>query len=313
MVLLYLPQYLRPHIFPPATFAFRGRAFQLPIWFLAYSGLLAGLEIFFLTLQNIYFIHKTGIVTGFLHKGNKNDAAVKAMVLGIANSKTTKADAKYGINPFLGLSRRTVLTIVLLQKAKGMLSNAIVKAAAGRLGGRFALQIVQNMLGIPVYAFWDAWATRAVLRRARAVIMGQNLIRHLFAQLPPVTDTSAGFKALLFDSLQYVATSKRYYHDNHNLLTGQLFERYGLDPQCQDASPQDFIARLKAAPAAQRSICARVMLTGFLLDERLTAREELHVHALKKAGLLPYDFGAVAAAHRRFMAGRPVLGFIAAA
>lgn len=310
VVVLYLPQYFWPQLFPDQQLRLFGKSIAVPFLFSVYGGLLAVLEIFVLTLLNVFFVHETSVATGFLHKKNKAEAATQNLVLNIAKSKTTKAEAKYGINPFLGLNQQTIFTIVLLQKVKGMLSNALVKALAGRLGGRFMIQIVKNMLGIPVYAFWDGWATRAVLRKARSVIMGQNLINHLFTNLPPISNHSLEFKALLYDSLQYIAASKRYFHDNHNLLTERLFERYGLHKTAQFESQKDFIQRLKATPAAERRICGMVMLTGFLLDERVPAREQLHIHLLYKAGIIPYNVPAVWAAHQKFMKGEPVIDFI---
>lgn len=310
VVFLYLPQYFWPRLFPDQQLHLFGKSIAVPLLFLVYGGLLAVLEIFVLILLNIFFVHETSVATGFLHKQNKAESATQNLVLNIAKSKTTKAEAKYGINPFLGLNEQTIFTIVLLQKVKGMLSNALVKALAGRLGGRFMIQIVKNMLSIPVYGFWDGWATRAVLRKARSVIMGQNLINHLFDNLPPVSNDSQEFKALLYDSLQYVATSKRYFHDNHNLLTERVFERYSLDKTAQFESQKNFIQRLKVMPDAEKGICGMVMLTGFLLDERIPAREQLHIHQLYKAGIIPYNVPAVWAAHHKFMKGEPVIDFI---
>ena len=119
--------------------------------------------------------------------------------------------------------------VFVLQKAKGAFSNVFIKAIAGRLAGRFTFQLVQNMLGIPVYAILDAWAAKSIMRKTRAVIMGQNLIADLFAHLLKPVIASKNLKAVLYDCLQYIATSERYYHENHNLLTEKVFKRYSLN------------------------------------------------------------------------------------
>lgn len=286
VIFLFLPQYLWPQLFPYKLINVFNKTYQVPVVFVLYGGLLALLEIVALTFINIYFIHQTGVVTGFINKTNKQEAANQKLLLNIANERTTKIKPAYCINPMLGLSRQAIFTAFVLQKAKGVLSNAIIKALIGRLGGRFAIKAVQNMIGIPVYAFWDAWAARKIMRRTRAVIMGQNLINDLFEHLPKPVNTSADFKALLYNSLQYIATTKRYYHENHNLLTVKVFERYNLKSENVISSNKDFITRLKAAPVLERSVCAKIMLTGWLLDESIYEREKMHIDTLYNMGLL---------------------------
>ena len=162
VILLYLPKQFWPTLFPNQSLQIFNKIYQLPILFSIYGGLLALIEILALTLVNIYYIHETSVVTGFINKGNKDEKMRQNMLLNIANSRTTKANARYGINPLMGLSKQTILMVFVLQKAKGALSNVFIKALAGRLGGRFTFQLVQNMLGIPVYVFLDAWAARRV-------------------------------------------------------------------------------------------------------------------------------------------------------
>ena len=310
VIFLYLPKQIWPALFPCQSLQIFGEIYRTPLLFTMYGGLLALTEILVLTFVNIYYIHETSVATGFINKGNKYDIARQNMLLNIANSKTTKANAKYGINPLMGLSKQTIFVIFVLQKAKGALSNVFIKALAGRLGGRFTFQLVQNMLGIPVYAFWDAWAARGILRKTRAVIMGQNLIADLFTHLPKPVIATENFKMVLYECLQYIATSKRYYHENHNLLTEKVFERYGLSINLHDKSPANFIERLKALPETERAICTKIMLTGWLLDESIYEREKMHISALHKQGITTYDLYTVRGLHKKFMAGIPIIDFI---
>ena len=118
----------------------------------------------------------------------------------------------------------------------------------------------------------NAYATHAVLREAKVVLMGPEAIRGLVRRLSGHVP-SAAERTLVYDTLQYIAVSKRDFHQNHYLLTRDLLEAWGVPAEARHPLPADYLARLAAAPPATRALCQALILSGFVLDGQLSWRE----------------------------------------
>ena len=148
----------------------------------------------------------------------------------------------------------------------------------------------------------NAYATHAVLREAKVVLMGPDAIRGLVRRLAGHAP-SAAERTLVYDTLQYIAVSKRDFHQNHYLLTRELLEAWGVPAETRHPLPADYLARLAAAPPATRAVCQALILSGFVLDGQLSWRERRRLEALNRLGVLPENRASVKRRLRQFLRG----------
>ena len=274
VILLYVPQYASPNWFPQISVTVFNKTFNLPLVAILYSVFLVYIEILLLTFLNIYCIHEVAVATGFLNAINKKDPEKRTLMMNVGLEKKDKSLLKYGIDPLQGLNKKRLLAWNLLLALKATLSNMLFKFIVQRLLGRYAIKAVQDLAGIPIFAAWNAWGTYTILRQARVVIMGQNLIEMLCARIRQDQEPSEDFKELLFNTLQYVAVSKRDFHQNHFVLTKNLFLIYNIQPKDLHWPPKDFLQKLKNAPVGQKEICILLIVVGFILMAKYPSGKE---------------------------------------
>ncbi|MES2778184.1 MAG: hypothetical protein V4722_28670 [Bacteroidota bacterium] len=311
VVLLYVPQYVAPKWFPVTPVTLFGKLFPVPIVGLLYGVVLVYIEILLLTFLNIYCIHSIAVATGFLTHENKKDQELRKLMLNVGLEKKDKSLLKYGIDPLQGLNKRGLILWNFLLTLKATLSNMLFKFIIQRLLGRYAVKAVQDMAGVPIFAAWNAWGTWAVLKQARVVIMGQNLIEMVCTRIKTDQEATPGFKALLYDTLQYIAVSKRDFHQNHCILTKNLFNIYKIEPEEIHLLRGDYIASLKLAPKPEREICLLLIVVGFILDGNISIREMIKINQLQEEQLLDLKDKEIFKYRKDFLNGKGIETLIA--
>ena len=199
VLLLYIPYYTRPQWLPDTVITFAGKSFALPLVFFAYSAVLVWIEIILLTLLNIWCAHEIAVATGFLNYENKSQEKRHNLLLDIGLEKKNKHVLTYGIDPLQGLNKEALMAWNLLFILKATLTNLVFKFAIQRMVGRYALKGLKDFIGLPIFAFWNAWGTHVILREARVIIMGQNLIEEVIRVIgfdrlpltPPIAPVTA--------------------------------------------------------------------------------------------------------------------------
>jgi hypothetical protein len=310
VLLLYVPYYTRPQWFPETVITLSGHSFSLPLVFFAYSALLVWIEIVLLTLLNIWCAHEIAVATGFLNYENKAQENRHNLLLDISLERKNKKVLSYGIDPLQGLNKEALMAWNLLFILKATLTNMVFKFAIQRMLGRYALKSLKDFIGLPIFAFWNAWGTHIILREARVIIMGQNLIEEIIRRLELRSPLDEAGKELVADTLQYVAVSKRDFHQNHYLLTENLFAFYGIPHREKEWHEGNYRARLRAAPEAVRSVCVLLIVLGLILDGTISFRERLKIKALREEGLTPYTESQVIRFKDDFLNGKGIEGLI---
>lgn len=310
VILLYAPFYLFPSLFPTTRFEIMGREFELPLVFYVYSALLVAVEIVFLTLLNIWCAHQVAVATGFLNHRNKDAPEKRNLLLDIGLEKKDKRVLSYGIDPLLGLNRKWLLLWNLFFILKATLTNILFRFLVQRVLGRQLVKAVQDFIGIPVFAFWNAFGTRTILRETRVVIMGQNLIEEFLAGVQRDGLWKKGDRALISDTMQYIAVSKRDFHQNHYLLTRNLFELLDMSARESGWDEDGYLRRLRSADPEDRRRAVNLILLGFILDGRISRRESLRIRSLHGMGLIPFDEYRMVEYASGFLDGRGVDGLL---
>ena len=311
VILLYLPQYIFPHLFPVTSISLFGKIFPVPIVMILYSIVLVVIEIMLLTFLNIWCTHEVAVATGFLTKQNKHTKDTRNLLINIGLEKKNKQVLQYGINPLQGINKKALLVWNLFFILKATLSNILFKIIIQRLFARLAIteyaaEAVANFAGIPIFAAWNAYGTHVILKEARVIIMGQNLIEDICSRIRKDRPPTEDFRSLLYDTLQYIAISKRDFHQNHFILTKNLFEIYGMSPKEAHWLESGYYEKLKAAGKEEREACQLIIVLGFLLDGRLSIREKLQINELQDEGLLHLGDKEIRQYQKDFLNGKGV-------
>jgi hypothetical protein len=306
VIFLYLPQYIFPQLFPTTDFIFFGKPVALPLILIAYSIVLVLIEIILLTLLNIWCTHEIAVATGFLTYQSKNENNKRNLLINIGLEKKSKEILKYGIDPLQGINKKALLAWNFFFVLKATLSNMLFKVLIQRALGRYAVKAVQDFAGIPIFAAWNAYGTKVILKEARVIIMGQNLIEEVCTRIKIDQQTTEAFKNLLYDTLQYIAVSKRDFHQNHFILTKNLFELYHIVPKQNHWLEDGYYQKLHAAAAAEKEVCQLLIVLGFLLDGKISYKEILQIKLLQQQGLLDVSEVQIKQYQANFLNGKGI-------
>jgi hypothetical protein len=304
----YLPLYLAPGPLPSVTLRVPLAGVVTVPWVqLLWCVLLTGVELALLTGLNVLGVHAVAVATGYVAPGGtgrKRDA-----LLGIGLERRTTFLGRFGLDPFEGLDPRLLVLFNLTLRLKGWLGNQAIRYLAQLLLGRYAVRVVLDFVGLPLYMAINVLSVRTVLRQARVVLLGHHAVARLVARFdgPPL---AVAEQALLYDTLQLVAVSKRDHHRNHYLLTRELLARFRIPREPSHRLPPDYLDRLRSAPDHALALCQAVILLGFVLDGRLSWRERRRLARLREVGLLADRPEEVARRAREFMAGGDLAGWL---
>ncbi|NTU79581.1 MAG: hypothetical protein HGA45_09285 [Chloroflexales bacterium] len=282
---LFLPLYAYPHLFPIIGLPIPGLGTVARLewgpWL--WMALWIFVEITLLVLLNLTGVHAVAVATGYLTRANKAERSES--VLRMALNTPARELATYGIDPFQGVNRYSLIIFNFILQMKGVIAHQFLRLLLVRFLGRLALRAVLDFSGVPIYGTLNALGARAILREARVLIMGEMIIERLGPQLPDLAPSSLRDN-LIYDTLQFIAIHKRDFHRNHYLLTGLLLKRYAIEPRDAHRVSDDYSSRLAAAPDDLRSLCTLVLILGLLLDGRISWRERARIPQLSRMGLL---------------------------
>lgn len=306
VLILYLPIFYLPGWFPDTVMnlPWLGTT-KVPIITTVYGVLLVVIEIYYLTIISLQAVHKMAMVCGFPDPADPDYQKHLEGLYSIGMERESKEMAKYGINPLAGLNKLYLMIVVLLHRMKGTITNLLIKLILKRLLGRVVLRIWINLIGMPVYAFWNAWATNAVIKEAKVRIMAPNLVIRLTNQLHEILKDDAEFKDFLYDALQFIAVIKRKFHHNHYFLVEKLIKKFDIETKEQKALEKDALLDKvrKINPDAREGI-AKLLLFGMIIDGKLSLKEKRTLQELQKLNLITFDWQTLKSWERSFVNGQ---------
>ncbi|GAB4000576.1 hypothetical protein GCM10028807_53980 [Spirosoma daeguense] len=287
VLLLYAPQYLWPHLFATTDVTILGTTYEIPLVTSLYGLLLVYLEVNLLIALNLRSVAMIMQVCQF---PSAHDAQYDRHLRALADAaleKTNRGILRFGIDPYLNLPRWGLTIFFLLNIAKAAMSNIVLKFFLKRFLGRFALRQVVDLAGMPIYAFWNAWASWQVLHEAQVRIMAPTTIREFVHELYDEWGKDATFRPLVLEALQYVAILKRQYNYAHFLLTETLVDRFDL--RVNAPLMGNFPEQAMQAPESVRRGLERLIVFGVLVDGKLSWLEKRRLNELRKKNFLTYS------------------------
>ncbi|GAB3503033.1 hypothetical protein GCM10027341_31580 [Spirosoma knui] len=287
VLLMYIPQYIWPDLFVDTSVVFMGSLYKLPLLTTVYGILLIYLEINLLIALNLRGVKTIMQVCQF---PRAHDAQYDRHLRSLADAAVQKANrglVRFGVDPYLNLPRWGLLLFFLATVVKAGLSNLVLKFVVRRSAGSYVLQQVTDFAGMPVYAFWNAWASWQVLHEAQVRVMAPMTIREFVNELYDEWGNNDQFRPLILEALQYAGILKRQYNYAHFLLTETLSDRFEL--RLDATLTGHFIERASQAPVEVRRSLERLIVFGALVDGKLSWLERRRLRQLRKKSFLTYS------------------------
>jgi len=308
VIILYAPQYKYASFFSTTEFPVPILHQKIEISFISllYGIILVGIEVFLLTLLNIYCTHEIAISTGFIDQRNKLSKEKKEFLLNISHQKKSKEIHKLGIDPYLGLGKSAIFFFNLLFALKATLSNYFVRIIFQRLLGRYAIRMVLDLLGIPVFAFWNAMGTAKVLKESRIIIMGVNYLQHFEIEITKFRVLSEIEKSILYDSLQYIAISKRDYHQNHYALSKIVIDKFSITTESLHLISKDYELKLQSCENDFKKLSEKILILGIVLDGKVSYREQKRISILNASGIITHKYTEIKKIANGFTYGKGI-------
>ena len=296
IVFLYVPY----HIFEETLFPKRdiwipiyNDYLSLEIEFLIYSVVLVFIEIWYLTFLNIQAVDKITKACGCLDPYAKDFEKDVDALIRVGLEKRHKELETIGINPYEGLSKWGVLAFQVILKMKAAISGFVWKILVSKILGRYAFRMVVDVLGAPIYAVWNIYASRKVMNEARVRVMAPPLINKFSLELEEAFKDNEEFRSAIYPSLQAISVSKRSFHYNHFLLASSLITRFKIDVQTDPDYDKDFLKKVdELSPEIQKAV-SKLIVFGILIDGGLSQIEKRSLIRLRKEGVLPYSFETI--------------------
>ncbi len=306
---LYIPSYLFHSFFYSFTLQipipYSTATFPFPVVFTIYGVLLAITEIFVLMFINIYTVHKLAFTCGFPNQKDVRYEEHLNALFNVGLEKPNKNLLKLGIDPFAGMSKYYLFFFTTLVTLKATLSNAIMKILLGRILGRFALRYAIDMISIPIFAFWNAYATQKVVREARLRILSPDLIELFTRQIYNQHQNDQDFKNTLYDALQFLAIVKRDFHHNHYLLAENIIEKFSITIQQQKVVEEDeLLEKIQNLQPGSRESFMKLLVLGIIIDGKLSFRERKVIQLLSEKKLILVDYTKIEKWSKDFIEGR---------
>jgi len=313
VLLLYLPQYAFPEIFKGRDFAIPFTNYSVEIsWIEFFYGIiLVAIEIYLLTLLDIKAVSGVAVLFGFPPEQpfDAFDTEGKELIY-IGLGKEKKKFSEIGINPFQSMSKAGMFFLLLFFRFKAFASNFVFRMLIKRILGRFALREVVDLAAVPIYAFWNAYASAVVFRKIKMRMMTDDMMRTSGILFYERFANNAEFKSLIYDSLEYIAITKKTYHATDYIYAKHLLTMFGISPKTEHQISENYFEKLVAASPEVRTGIGQLLVIGFVIDGKIGTLEYRIINKLRYAGVIDYDVAEIENQTQLYVSGHGFYDFL---
>jgi hypothetical protein len=284
ILLYYLPCDLFPLFFSLGTFSFTlfGSSIELQPISQIYNVVCLIAELYSLGLLHIYLVKKLSVIIQFPREQNLLKELHKNELIKISLENFNSKEKEIGLNPYYGLSKAFIIGILVLNKAKAFLSNAIIKIVFQKFAGRYVLRLYTDLIGMPIYFFWNALATREVFLRAKYYMLSQNLIDLTTEYVVKKHGNNEDVKKILYELLQLISIKKRSFSSSHYVFSLKLLQSFDVPVISEYTISNNFIENFKKLPEDVAHDILLLFVTGMLIDGDLSKREIKEIKKIKE-------------------------------
>lgn len=288
VLFLYIPQYIFPEQFASSeyTLPFVNYTIEFSIFGLFYGFFLIGVEIWYLMKGDLKSTGKIAALYGF--NPETEDSETKELV-NIALNKDRKKYTEVGINPYQNFSKTGLLFIRLMYLAKAFLSNFVFKIIIKRVIGRLAVREVVDMAGIPIYAFWNAYASAQIIRKTDMRMKASRMIYQTALHFKKNYENNHEFKELLYDTFEYIAITKKSFYPSDLIFAKHFFQTFNIKIKGEHKLSENYFEKVKKLPADTKPGIGRLLILGFLLDGKIGSFEIKIIKKLREHNIIRYS------------------------
>ncbi len=293
------------HLLDAQHFNVFGYEFDVELYYMAYAILMIFPEIWLLNILNIHAVRRICEIYQFPSSTNKDYKEQVALLTEAGLEMPAKHMQLLEINPYIGLTKFAYYSLWIGTKLRATLSNVLMKFLVRRLLGRYALRIVTDLVGIPIFAFWNAWASRGVMKETRMRIVSNA------ATTDFLHDFSTGELKQIEDKLtllvHFVAQQKRQYNFALYAFVKGLLEKV---PELNlKHSAEVKIEELFGADPDENRLVARLLIFGLLVDGTLSVKERLTIRKVVKEEWFPLTVEEMDAILKSYVEGEGLKRF----
>lgn len=281
ILLLYLPYWFFPNVFP---FFYMDLPYmphtQIPYAYLLYGGFLAILEIVLLVRLNLYMVFHLTKICNIDEIPDDKKVRELEMLFAVGMEKPATQLLNFGIDPHKGLSKWQITLFSTLNMLKASLSNIFIKMILSRILGRLTLRFaflkyLIDLISVPIFAFWDIYATNRVYVEAKIRLFAPQKIQDFIQNIPQELRENIEIKNILLDILQYIAVAKRSFHQNHFLLAEAIVSHFGLLANARPSytSEEEILQKIKEISPEARLFLGNLLLLGLVIDGQASYRD----------------------------------------
>lgn len=275
VVVLFCTKYAFPEYFPKTLIhvPFIHYSFKYNIVFTIYGLVLAYVELYLLYYVNLKAIKRLVVVCNYPHPSHPDFHEEISKLAQVGLEKAGKHGKEIGMNPYQGVPRVALTLYLLVNFYKAALSNIFIRIIVSRLGGRTLGRVFIDMLGVPVFAFWNILASRKILHEAQIRIFSKPLTEKFVKQMYLEYKNDLEFIVFVYDTLQYISIIKRRYNYTHFMFANLFLKTFGIPVEKKHELPENYFERLELSSEKTKRGVEKLIIFGMVIDGRISPSE----------------------------------------
>lgn len=285
VLVVVLPVNINPDLFGVQHLELMGYAFDFELYYTLFAVLMLFPEIWFLNYINLRAVKKICMVSDYPNRQHREYEEQVLLMTEAGLEMPAKHLQAFEIDPYVGLSRFSYYSIILLNKLKATLSNVLVKLLIKRFLGRSALRIVTDLAGIPVFAFWNAWASRSVIKETLMRVMAHAATTDFLEEMKEEDLRTVEDKIGL--TFHFIAQTKRSYNF---AIYAYIREIVRILPDVSlKVNHEVKLEELFSEDPQKNRLVAKILVFGLIVDGSLSLREKLVLKHICEKEWFPYE------------------------
>ena len=282
VIILFCTKYAFPQLFPKTliNLPIVNYSFKYNIIFTLYGFVLAYIELYLLYYVNLKAIKNLVITCNYPHPSNPDFREEVGKLAAVGLEKAAKHGKEIGMNPYQGVPKLALSAYLLANFYKAALSNILIRVLVSRLGGRTVGRVFMDMLGVPVFAFWNILASRKILHEVRIRIFSKPLTEKFVKEMYLAFHNDKEFIGFIYDTLQYISIIKRTYNYSHYMFGNLLLKTFSIPLKTKHELPENYFERLEKSPEKIQRGIEKIIVFGMVIDGKVSASE---IVMIKKA------------------------------
>ncbi|WP_341902514.1 hypothetical protein [Fluviicola taffensis] len=270
-------------------FNFFGYQFDFELYYTIYAVVMIFPEIWLLNMLNIYAVRRICEIYKYPSVSQNDYQDQVALLTEAGLEMPAKHMQLLEINPYIGLTKFSYYALLIGTKLKATLSNVLMKFLVRRLLGRYALRIVTDLVGIPIFAFWNAWSSRKVMKETKMRIVSTAAAKDFMGEFSE--EQLILVEGRLNKLVHFIAQQKRQYNFAlYSFMKEMLLILPDLDLKYDQEVKID---ELFGSDPHENTIIARLLVFGLIVDGTLSVKERLTIRKIAKESWFPVSIDEI--------------------